>query len=89
MKTVWKYRLEIEDYNDVYMPLGATVLSVALQAGIICLWVLVDPEASLIRRRFRIAGTGHPIDEEQHEFIGTVLYPWLGLVFHVFEVEPE
>ena len=50
------------------------------------LWALVVPDepVTVTRRRIRMAGTGHPIDQLGLRFINTVLH--LGLVFHFFEI---
>lgn len=90
MSTVWKYPLEITDEQTIKLPAAAVTLFVGLQRGSLCLWALVDPDNELTERKFRIAGTGHPIDYHHHdlEFIGTVLMHGDTLVWHVFEVTP-
>lgn len=87
MKTIYKYPLEITDYQDVTMPEGAQILCVKLQKGTLCLWALVDPTEKLILRKIRIAGTGHPIQGNNIVYIGTFLMNNDSLVFHVFEIK--
>ena len=90
-RTVWKFRINLDDYTVLYMPKGAMSLSVQMQGEDIVLYALVtlpvqDDEQE--RRTFRLAGTGHPIElveDEWLDFIGTVMYHH-GLVFHLFEV---
>lgn len=55
-----------------------------MQGEVPTLWVLVNPDATKITRRFRFHGTGdHNVDDGEM-YIGT--FQWLnGLVFHVFE----
>jgi hypothetical protein len=83
MKTIWKYPLEVTDYQNVRMPEGAEILSVADQYGVICVWALVDPEADLENRMFYIFGTGNPVSETlPWQFVGSVqqnIFVW-----HVF-----
>ena len=82
IKTIWKYELRITDTQVVEMPDGAEVLHVGCQAGKICLWALVDPEAALIPYEFQIVGTGHPYEVGTGGHIGTaVIDPF---VWHVF-----
>lgn len=85
IKTIWKYTLN-SDY-DIKMPAGATVLSVQIQRGEICLWALVDPYALTELRRFRIYGTGLKVpDHGNLKFIGTVQDDAEFFVLHVFEI---
>lgn len=86
MRQVWKYQLAVGDYVTLDMPKGAEILSFALQRGVPCLWVLVDPAADTEVRKFRLAGTGHPIMEAHLEFIGTIHVSDSALIFHLFEM---
>jgi hypothetical protein len=61
--TIYKYPFEIQDYVELALPHGAELLHVDFQREVPCLWALVDPKAPLTRRRIRVAGTGHPIEE--------------------------
>ena len=83
---IWKYELEIADMQEVTMPDGAELLSVANQDGNLCLWAMVDPSKEKRRRYIEIIGTGNPIFTDMgvdREFIGTaVVNPF---VWHVFE----
>lgn len=84
MRTIYKYTLPVTDIARADMPAGAKVLTVQVQRGEVCIWALVDPSNREETRRFRIAGTGHPIDDDVGSFIGTVQ---LGaLVFHIFNL---
>ena len=77
--------MPLTDYPVVSMQKGARVLSVGVQHGQIQVWALVNPEAPKELRRFRIAGTGHPLEEELERlrFIGTVQMG--DFVWHIFE----
>jgi len=87
MKTVWKYTLGAEDYIDVDLPMGATVLSVQEQMGQPQMWVLVDESNPVYeQRRFRLAGTGHPINDENIKFVGTFQLYGGSFIGHLFEV---
>ena len=57
-------------------------LHVAVQDSIITIWALVDTEAPLISRRFKVIGTGGAITDYE-KFLGTVFQG--PLVWHVFD----
>jgi hypothetical protein len=80
MKQIWKYEL-VSPFCEFNIPEGAEVLSAQLQGAAICLWVLVDPAAPVVTRRF-LYGTGWSGVKEAHKFIATVQGEY---VWHVFE----
>ena len=87
MRTIYKYPLEVTDLQVFTMPTGGQILSVQVQNGIPCLWVLVKELHKREVRRIRIIGTGNPIGEDEHlTFIGTFQMEGGSLVFHVFEM---
>ncbi len=86
MKSIWKFPLSVVDTQKVAMPFGATILSVDSQHDqSVCLWAMVNTEASPTDRTIVIVGTGHEVPEGNLMFIGTTLLFGGGLVFHVFE----
>lgn len=68
------------------MPANAEVLYVEAQFSTPCLWALVDTDAELVERHFRVAGTGHPLNGSL-KHIGSFMLNNGTLVFHVFEIE--
>lgn len=83
--TIWKFPLSIAPGSQsIMMPAGSAVLCVQVQHEVPWIWVEVDPEARLIRRRFRVYGTGHPIDEEGLGYVGTFQVEGGEFVFHLF-----
>lgn len=90
MKTIYKYPLELVDYQTVEMPVGSKILSVADQGGVLCLWAHVTASNPSAKRMFEIAGTGKPFppnDGAVRVFLGTVVMN--PFVWHVFEKLPE
>jgi hypothetical protein len=93
-QTVYKYQVPIEDVFVLSMPVGAVVLTVQTQRlgqgglakDVAFIWALVDPVAPNQPRKFRLAGTGHPITEEIDSYIGTFQLQEGRLVFHLFEI---
>lgn len=88
MHTVFKWEIPTMDDIVVPMPKDARILAVDVQNETPCLWALVDAAAPRQDRRFRLAGTGHPIDNpDELTHIGTFLMHGGRLVFHLFEVQ--
>lgn len=84
MKSVWKVPLVIDDAQTVTLPVGAELLTVQVQRGEPCLWARVDPRGTLGDITIRLAGTGHPIDDDVGDYVGTFQMHDGDLVFHVF-----
>jgi len=83
---IWKYELQVTDMQQVEVPKGAKLLSVANQNGALCLWAIVDASKPRETRHIEIIGTGNPVPTDMgvdRKFIGTaVINPF---VWHVFE----
>lgn len=84
MKTIYKYQLEVTGQQTITMPVGSEVLSIQVQYGVPCIWAKVDTGNEVGDRTFVTFGTGHPLPENNLEFIGT--YQTGQFVFHVFEM---
>jgi len=85
MKSVWKFLLpRPDDHVTLSMPIGSQPLHVANQQGESFLWALVDPGAPTDEFHFRWAGTGHPIEEPNAEYVGTWMMDDGMLVWHLF-----
>lgn len=87
---VFKYDVPLDDEVSINLPEGAQVLTFQAQREQPCIWALVDPSARPRPRRFRIAGTGHDI-ENAHElrYVGSAQLHGGNLVFHLFEYVAE
>ena len=88
MKTIFKYPVPMEDEFEIMLPRGTEILSVQVQRGKPYFWALVDQdEKKSAYRKFRLAGTGHPIDwNNDYRFIGTFQLDGGNLIFHLFEI---
>lgn len=87
MKAVWKYPLPIIDNVEISIPKGSKILCVKTQKNDLCLWALVNPDENETESvKLRIAGTGHPIEEENLEYIDTVLMYEDNFVIHIFKI---
>ena len=88
MRSIWKFPLPVGDFVAISMPAGARVLTVQTQGINACLWALVDTDAPRETRRFRVFGTGHPVEGvEVDSYVGTIQQLGGALVWHVFEAE--
>lgn len=85
--TIWKYKLEVKGIQEIAMPKGATILSVAKQDNDICLWAMVHPSNELETRCIELITTGGIIQNptaHNRRFIGTVVKG--PFVCHLFEL---
>jgi len=86
IRTVYKYPI----YGagaDIQMPRGARVLCVQIQDDVPTIWALVDPNAELEGRHFRLMVTGGAFDADGLTYVGTYQQGWF--VGHVFEKPGE
>lgn len=88
MKTIYKYEVKA-GLNELYLPQDTKVLTVQIQDDNPYMWAIVKTDKPLVKRLFYTYGTGHEIKHLIKEYIGTFQLLNLGLVFHLFEVEPE
>lgn len=80
---IWKYKLEVANSQILALPLGAKILHMGNQDGIICLWVEVTDAEHFVERMFYVVGTGRPFDLGKVTYLGTVLVD--PSVWHVYE----
>lgn len=81
MRRIWKFKLDFPSCT-IELPNGAEAVHVALQNGIPQIWMLVDPDATQVSRRFVIFGTGHTIPDD-YQYVDTYQKP--PFVWHIFE----
>jgi len=84
VKRIYKYELEITDSQVIEMPIRADILSVQVQYGSPCIWVLVDDDLVKEPRTILTFGTWNAV-LGVNKFIGTYQVESGQLVFHVFE----
>jgi hypothetical protein len=88
MKTIWKFPLEVTDFQHIKVPKGYRILTVRVQYDRPTLWAMVDPnETDVGPVEIRIFGTGHPMPDDPGRYIGTFQMSGGSLVFHVFGPE--
>jgi hypothetical protein len=86
---IFKYEIPITDeIIAMEIPDNYALCEVGQQNGKLFMWCVVDIHANIIKRYFKIVGTGHKIEGIEHlSFLRTIQMP-NGLVWHLFEV-PE
>ena len=85
-KEIWKYTLPIQRDTELCVPPGAVLLHVvqAPSSGGIALWMMVNPDAMPVMRRFAVIGTGECFDDLiEEQYVGTAILG--GFVWHVFD----
>ena len=85
MNTIRKFELEDTDEQTIEAPDNSKMLSVQVQHGVTCLWMLVDINIPVRKYGVRIIGTGHSADlSDEWKYIGTYLKHNEFFVGHVF-----
>lgn len=85
-RVIYKYLLQMLDYQKISMPSEAIILHVGEQDGDIMVWAMVETDNPIESRHFKIYGTGHIIEENARRYIGTVTMR-NSFVWHIFEEE--
>lgn len=84
MKKIYKFQIELTEYQLLAMPKDAEIISAQSQDGRICLWAIVDTEQDeIVYRHILLVGTGHRVLDNAKKFIGTVQQG--AFVWHLFE----
>jgi len=84
-KAIYKYELQVNNFNNIQMPEGATILKVAeAQTGMITLWAEVTKNNPMTTRAILTRGTGHSFsDKNRGDYIDTIVMRDNIFVWHV------
>ena len=90
MKTIHKYPVPMAGAFSLRLPKEAVILSFQCQKGVPCIWVVVETAHINEDRKFRLYGTGNPIERIPEDrilhYIGTTQQSQVPpLVWHLFE----
>ena len=86
MKTLYKYKVVIDDEQIIKMPEESEILSVQCQFGEPCIWAIVETDNEMVSRKFGLVGTGHPCERlNGGKYIGSFQMHNGSLVFHLFD----
>lgn len=87
MKTIYKYPVKIVDEQQILIPEGSNIISVALDPnGSLCIWAEVDTKVhSFETITIHIVGTGNPILEwiQFADYVGSVTQN--PFVWHIYK----
>jgi len=89
MKTIYKYPLETTYRQSVELPEGFEILTIQVQYGKPCIWVLHDRELKNLKPvEIEIFDTGHDVyhigGKTARRYIGTYQLADGKLIFHTF-----
>lgn len=83
MRRVFKYRIDIAEGQEIWIPSGARVIHVGLdQENSPCIWCEVDTEADPVPVRLSVHGTGCGILPEHGDHLGSFVS--VPFVWHVY-----
>lgn len=93
MITIWRYDLPVSDVVEVEMPRAANVLPHVAggpHPDIVTIWAVVVTDSPIVTHRFRIVGTGNPVEAVMppisvsgFNYVGTAVCA--RFVWHVFD----
>jgi hypothetical protein len=88
MRTIYKYKIETTDRQEIRMPQYSRILTVQTQYEAPCLWAEVDDTMEMVERHIETFGTGHSIPVGLgvvRIYIGSYQLRGGALIFHVYE----
>ena len=86
MITIYKYKLELTEYQEISLPKNSEILHFNFQNQIPYIWAVVDTKKPMELVKFVIRGTGHPIlTPETLDYCGTALDG--PFVWHLFRIK--
>lgn len=83
MKTIYKYPIEITDYQEIGMPVNAKVIHAGLDGkGTPCVWAMVDNKNATESVPVLVVGTGNPIPQSARRHVSS--FNQGPFVWHIF-----
>ena len=90
MKSIFKYILPMKEEATINMPYGAKIIKGENQEGFVAIWAIVDLDAPMVKREFRLYKTGQKFqcsDTSKLKFIGRAdIHVGMDLGMHIFEL---
>lgn len=84
MHKIYKYPINLQSENRLTLPVGAEILHIGLQDGIIYIWALFNTEIKETEiRKIHVIGTGFPFNKENKKHLTTIFLS--RFVWHIFE----
>jgi len=88
MKTIWKYKVRVDDCVCVGLPKGYKILKFGKQNGNYYIWALVDTMIDVGFYNFSVVGTGNNITDKflkDHKYVDTWIENDGPFVWHLFK----
>ena len=84
MRTIFKTKLEVNDFQTIQLPQGFSILHLGMQEGVPCIWYECDTTARLVYLDIYCFGTGFNMDSAPKSlvYVGTVQSD--GFVWHYY-----
>ena len=85
-KIIWKFPLSEKGVQTFELRKGYEILTLQMQNGMPCIWVLLNPDEIILKETFEIYGTGHEIHYDHsvnREYVGTFQQDYF--VWHLFK----
>lgn len=92
MNSIHKFILPMKEESTLEMPYKSKIIKGENQEGFVAIWAIVDFDAPLVTRHFRLYKTGQKFecsDVSKLEFIGRAdIHVGMDLGMHIFELLP-
>lgn len=92
MKAIHKFILPMKEESVIEMPYGVRIIKGENQEGFVAIWAIVDLNAPLVKREFRLYKTGQKFEcgnVDNLHFIGRAdIHVGMDLGMHIFEILP-
>lgn len=92
MKAIHKFILPMKEESTIEMPYNSKIIKGENQDGFVAIWAIVDLNAPLVKRNFRLYKTGQKFecsDVSKLYFIGRAdVHVGMDLGMHIFELLP-
>lgn len=89
MKAIHKYQLGMAETARVMMPAGAHIIRIDGIDGFLYIWAVVDPDALMVQREFRLFKTGAAMPDDiltTHRYLGCGgIFVQMELMMYVWE----
>lgn len=78
---IFRYEVPVDDQWHEITVAGGALHVACRELDVVEFWAFA-PDESPVTRKFRVFGTGHPLDDAVN-YVGTALAPRGGLVWHL------
>lgn len=95
-KIIYKYRLEIKDFQEIEMPFASKIIKVSAvkvykigyphpDIDEINLWCVCPVDSIIVKRGFVLVPAGKDFDDKDLKYIDSFILQKTNLMFHLFD----